>query len=175
MRGALSGNYRRHQRRFPLPALLSCRKATGGADDRNMWPATKEVIRIVRPRYAFLENVPGLLGAANGDSGEWDLDNEPTDNLRYFGTILADLAEIGFDAVWTVLGADDVGAPHRRKRLWVLAYAKCGRRTEREAGTGRETGTLADGLRSKRTTDVAYATIRKFQEPRRKEDKRNGP
>lgn len=103
---------------FPLPE-----SDRGGADERNMWPATKEVIRIVRPRYAFLENVPGLLGAANGDSGEWNLDNDPTDNLRYFGTILADLAEIGFDARWTVLGADDIGAPHRRKRLWVLAYS----------------------------------------------------
>jgi DNA (cytosine-5)-methyltransferase 1 len=86
-----------------------------------MWPATKEVIRIVRPRYAFLENVPGLLGQSNGDTGEWDMDNEPKDNIRYFGTILADLAEIGFDAKWCVLGADDIGAPHRRKRLWILA------------------------------------------------------
>ena len=40
----------------------------------------------------------------------------------YFGTVLGDLAEAGFDAEWCVLGADDVGAPHRRKRLWILAY-----------------------------------------------------
>jgi DNA (cytosine-5)-methyltransferase 1 len=39
-----------------------------------------------------------------------------------FGGILGDLSEAGFDAEWCVLGADDVGAPHRRKRLWILAY-----------------------------------------------------
>ena len=87
-----------------------------------MWPATIEVIRIVRPRYAFLENVPGLLGATDGEACGWDMDDGPGDNLRYFGTILSDLSEAGYDAEWTVLGADDVGAPHRRKRLWVLAY-----------------------------------------------------
>ena len=105
----------------PVSPFLSQESARGGGDDRNMWPATKEVIRIIHPQYVFLENVPGLLGASNCDLGEWDMDNSPKDNLRYFGTILADLAEIGFDARWTVLGADDVGAPHRRKRLWVMA------------------------------------------------------
>lgn len=107
---------------FPCQPFSVAGKRKGSGDDRNMWPATKEVIRIVRPKYAFLENVPGLLGAANGDAGEWGLDDEPEDNFRYFGTILADLASLGYDARWTVLGADDVGASHRRKRLWVLAY-----------------------------------------------------
>ena len=72
-------------------------------DPRNKWPQTIQCIRDVRPRYALLENVPGLL------------------NSGYFPEILGSLAEAGFDARWVVLGADDVGAPHRRKRLWVLA------------------------------------------------------
>ena len=72
-------------------------------DPRNKWPQTIQCIRDVRPRRAFLENVPGLL------------------NSGYFGEILTSLAEAGFDARWIVLGADDVGAPHRRKRLWILA------------------------------------------------------
>jgi len=113
---------------FPCQPFSVAGKRRGGGDDRNMWPATKEVIRIIHPQYVFLENVPGLLGASNCDLGEWDMDNSPKDNLRYFGTILADLAEIGFDARWTVLGADDVGAPHRRKRLWVMAYSERWRR-----------------------------------------------
>jgi DNA (cytosine-5)-methyltransferase 1 len=40
---------------------------------------------------------------------------------RGLGRVLGDLAEMGFDAEWCVLGADDVGAPHRRKRIWILA------------------------------------------------------
>ena len=40
---------------------------------------------------------------------------------RGLGRVLGDLAELGYDAEWCVLGADDVGSPHRRKRIWLLA------------------------------------------------------
>lgn len=56
------------------------------------------------------------------DCGRSCLDESEAITDYYFGTILADLAEAGFDAEWCVLGADDVGAPHRRKRLWILAH-----------------------------------------------------
>lgn len=61
------------------------------------------VIRLLRPRYAILENVPGLL-----DGG--------------LGTVLGDLAALGFDAEWSVLSACAVGAPHTRERVFVVAY-----------------------------------------------------
>jgi DNA (cytosine-5)-methyltransferase 1 len=89
---------------FPCQPFSVAGKKRGQDDERNKWPQTLECIRLIRPRYALLENVPGLL------------------NSGYFGEILSSLAQIGFDARWTVLGADDVGAPHRRKRLWILAY-----------------------------------------------------
>ena len=85
------------------------RKACG--DERNLWPETAAVLERVQPAFALLENVPGLLSARS------------VDGHRYFGNVLGDLAALGFDAEWCVLGADDVGAPHRRKRLWILAYA----------------------------------------------------
>jgi len=88
---------------FPCQPFSVAGKKKGKDDERNLWPETLAVIRAVRPRYALLENVPGLL------------------NSGYFPEILGSLAESGFDARWTVLGADDVGAPHRRKRLWILA------------------------------------------------------
>lgn len=72
-------------------------------DDRWMWPAMREVLRLVRPRYAFIENVAGLLTA--GLTG-----------------ILADLADLGFDADWSLVPACAVGAPHMRHRLFVLAH-----------------------------------------------------
>lgn len=89
---------------FPCTPFSVAGKRAGADDPRNMWPATIAVIRQVRPRFAFLENVPGLISSG------------------YFDTILGDLAEAGYDAEWCVLGADDVGAPHRRKRLWILAH-----------------------------------------------------
>ena len=94
---------------FPCQGHSIAGKRLGEKDPRNKWPETLAVIRDVRPRYAFLENVPGLLSVNGG---------------AMFAQILADLAEIGFDAKWTCLGADHCGAPHRRKRLWILAYPK---------------------------------------------------
>lgn len=90
---------------FPCQPFSVAGKQRGEDDERNKWPQTLQCIRDVRPRYALLENVPGLL------------------NSGYFGEILSSLAQAGFDARWCVLGADDVGAPHRRKRLWILAYS----------------------------------------------------
>jgi DNA (cytosine-5)-methyltransferase 1 len=89
---------------FPCQPFSVAGKRKAGDDARNMWPATIEVIRIVRPKYCFLENVRGLLSSG------------------YFGTILKDLAESGYDARWRVLSANEVGAPHKRDRLWIMAY-----------------------------------------------------
>lgn len=91
---------------FPCQPFSIAGKRSGEKDARNMWPETIECIRIVRPKYALLENVPGLLQS------------------DYFGRILGDLAQSGYDATWTVLGASDVGANHKRKRLWILAYSR---------------------------------------------------
>ena len=84
-------------------------------DSRNMWPSTIEVVKRVRPRSVFLENVPGLLSAAVEDSAGR--------SIQYFGTILSDLSQARYDARWCVLGADDVGGKHKRKRLWIVAHA----------------------------------------------------
>lgn len=75
-------------------------------DDRNMWPDTIRIIREVGPAFAFLENVPGLLAS------------------DYFGEIIGKLAEIGYDVEWCVVSVAAFGAPHLRKRLWLLAYSR---------------------------------------------------
>lgn len=90
---------------FPCQPFSVAGKQAGADDERNMWPATIDCIREVRPRFAFLENVPGLL------------------NSGYFGTILGDLAESGYDARWRILSAAELGAPHKRDRLWIVANA----------------------------------------------------
>lgn len=91
---------------FPCQPFSLAGKRKGENDERNQWPNTIECIRIIRPRFALLENVPGLLSSG------------------YSRRIFGDLAETGYNARWCVLGADDVGAPHKRKRLWILAYSK---------------------------------------------------
>ena len=96
---------------FPCQPHSQAGNRLGGLDSRDLWPDTLRVLRESDAPLGFFENVPGLLTSrdAHGRS--------------MFGGILGDLSEAGFNAEWCVLGADDVGAPHRRKRLWILAYS----------------------------------------------------
>lgn len=68
-----------------------------------LWKEFARIIGEVRPRSAFIENSPNL-------------------RTRGLVVVLQDLAELGYDAEWCVLGASDVGAPHRRKRMWIRAH-----------------------------------------------------
>lgn len=88
---------------FPCQPFTTSGKRLGESDPRNQWPATREVIEIVRPGFLLLENVPGLIGT------------------EYFAQVIGEISELGYLPRWTVLGADDAGAPHRRKRVWIVA------------------------------------------------------
>ena len=129
---------------FPCQPFSVAGKRAGVDDERNMWPATIECIRLVRPRYALLENVPGILASG------------------YFGTILGDLAAAGYDARWRVLSATEMGAPHKRDRLWIVAYAASkskrepadqtnavttSRKTRHESGDGSQYVSYTNGYR----------------------------
>ncbi|MDA3957335.1 DNA cytosine methyltransferase [Oceanispirochaeta sp.] len=89
---------------FPCQDISAAGKGAGIDGVRSgLWKQMHRIIDEVRPRFAFMENSPLLTS-------------------RGLGTVLGDLAEIGYDAEWCVLGADDIGAPHRRKRIWILGY-----------------------------------------------------
>ena len=90
---------------FPCQPFSQAGQQKGEADERNMWPDTIRILREVGCD-ALLENVPGLVTSG------------------YFGTILRDLAEAGFDAEWDVFSAAECGARHLRERLWILAKPK---------------------------------------------------
>ena len=125
---------------FPCQPFSQAGKRLGEDDPRNMWPSALRILVESGAPLALWENVPGLLSAkremcayhwhpVQWFDGRWycaKCRGRVADAAvladYYFGKILADLAREGFDAEWCVLGADDVGAPHRRKRLWILAY-----------------------------------------------------
>lgn len=92
---------------FPCQPFSLGGHQRGVADDRWLWPAFERVIRAVRPRYVLVENVSALH-------------RDPV----AFGWVLGDLHALGFDAEWTLLRASDVGAPHARERLFLVAYAQ---------------------------------------------------
>ena len=88
---------------YPCQPFSQAGKRGGNTDPRHLWPAMFNAICNLRPRYALMENVRGHLSMG-------------------FGDVLADLASIGFDAEWQVIPAAAVGAPHKRDRVFIVAY-----------------------------------------------------
>ena len=90
---------------FPCQDISAAGKGAGIDGERSgMWREMARIIYEVRPRFVFVENSPMLTS-------------------RGLGVVLGDLAEMGFDARWGVLGAANVGAPHQRDRIWIVAHA----------------------------------------------------
>ncbi len=88
---------------FPCQDISAAGKGAGiEGESSGLWVEMARVIREVRPRYVFVENSPILVS-------------------RGLGRVLGDLAEMGFNARWGVLGAWHVGAPHQRDRIWIAA------------------------------------------------------
>jgi DNA (cytosine-5)-methyltransferase 1 len=102
---------------FPCQDISSAGKGVGITGARSsMWGHMARIIGEVRPQYAFVENSPMLTS-------------------RGIGTVLGDLSEMGYDAQWCVLGANDVGANHKRDRIWILAYTNSQSDAERRVNT----------------------------------------
>lgn len=88
---------------FPCQDISLAGAGAGLAGERSgLWRHLLRAIRLVRPRYAIVENVAALLN-------------------RGMGTVLGDLAEIGQDTEWHCISARAVGAPHIRDRIWIVA------------------------------------------------------
>ena len=87
---------------FPCQPFSSAGKRKGEEDPRHLWPSIANSIRLCRPGWVFLENVPGLV----------------TLGLR---DVLQDLGQMGYRTTWNIFSAEEVGAPHQRKRVFILA------------------------------------------------------
>lgn len=88
---------------FPCQPFSTAGKGLAENDPRNGWPAVIRILREVQPRYALLENVPGLL------------------SKPYFRRILGELAQAGFNIEHDCISAEEIGANHKRERLWIVA------------------------------------------------------
>ena len=87
---------------YPCQPFSNAGQRKGLNDPRHIWPDIKQIVSKLRPAVVILENVRGHLSLG-------------------FKEVLQDLTEIGYDAKWTIVRASDVGAPHRRERLFILA------------------------------------------------------
>lgn len=136
----------------PCQAVSSAGKGLGSADPRWMWPEALRAMRELRPSLCLWENPSRLLTGADkdeedddapgGDLDGWGVDGAAVDP-RWFGWLLGEMAALGFDAWWCCLRSADVGAPHRRDRVFI-ACAPADTRAERwERGASRGEPDLA--------------------------------
>tara|TARA_R110000751_G_scaffold138798_5_gene242512 strand:+ start:1076 stop:1915 length:840 start_codon:yes stop_codon:yes gene_type:complete len=90
---------------FPCQDISCAGSGEGITGSRSgLWGEMARIICEVGPRFVFVENSPILTS-------------------RGLGVVLGDLAALGYDAEWSVLGASDAGAPHKRERIWIMANA----------------------------------------------------
>jgi len=89
---------------YPCQPFSAAGKRLGGEDPRHLWPHISRGISILQPRVCFFENVEGHI----------------TCGLHH---VLCDLGRLGYRTAWGIFSASECGAPHQRKRVFILAYA----------------------------------------------------
>ena len=95
---------------FPCTDISAAGTGEGiEGENSGLWKEMARVVGEVGPPYCFVENSPILTS-------------------RGLGVVLGDLAEMGYDAKWGVLGAHHCGAPHRRDRIWIVGYSHANQR-----------------------------------------------
>jgi DNA (cytosine-5)-methyltransferase 1 len=99
---------------FPCQPHSVAGKKQASKDERDLWPECRRMLCELRPRAALFENVPGLFISDGG---------------RFFNGILSDIYRCGYDAEWEVISAAETGAPHIRKRVWIVCYPNAGGRS----------------------------------------------
>ncbi|AWB84810.1 DNA cytosine methyltransferase [Corynebacterium liangguodongii] len=107
----------------------------------NLWVNMREAIAAIRPRLVVWENVQGALSAKATSDSDMEQDGRPMGDgggghLRALGRVLGDLAEIGYDAKWTTIRASDIGAPHHRARVFLIAYPRTPNTSSQRHGSG---------------------------------------
>jgi DNA (cytosine-5)-methyltransferase 1 len=107
-------------------SLAGLRKASG--DERDLWGEVVRILRETEPAWFLGENVPGLFTSERG---------------QFFGRIINGLESLGYSVGWGCYGAKDVGAVHKRDRVFIVAYANSKRCQEQWEPKQLETQQLA--------------------------------
>ena len=131
---------------YPCQPFSHAGYRKGENDERHIWPHILKGISVLRPKLIVLENVRGHLSLG-------------------FKEVLNDLSKNGYDAKWCVVRASDVGAPHQRARLFIIAYAidcRCAHRDSlgsqqtfsKSKGDGCATNSNCDACKKPRRTSL---------------------
>jgi site-specific DNA-cytosine methylase len=88
---------------YPCQPFSAAGKRAGKEDPRHLWPWIADGIRLLQPTMCFFENVEGHISLG-------------------LSTVISDLEELGYKVSWGIFSASEVGAPHQRKRVFIMAH-----------------------------------------------------
>ncbi len=130
---------------FPCQDISNAGQRAGISGERSgLWSHFARLVGEIRPRYVYVENVAAILG-------------------RGMDTVLGDLSDLGYDSVWGVVSAAEVGAPHLRKRVFILAHSRC--QCDREDQSLAECGCSREANACVGLQVVAHAAQQPEREP----------
>ena len=115
---------------FPCQPYSLAGKGRGDRDERDLWGEVARVLGEIKPRWFVGENTPGLFARSN---------------QRFFRRVLDDLAALGYSVGWGMWGACNVGAPHRRERVSIVAWNTNGKH-DKEKQEIQKKNTYAGGV-----------------------------
>ena len=93
---------------YPCQPFSSAGKRAGADDPRHLWPYIRDGIERMAPRLCFFENVEGHISLG-------------------LSSVISDLEELGYQVAWGIFSAAECGAPHQRRRIYLLANSLCER------------------------------------------------
>jgi site-specific DNA-cytosine methylase len=135
---------------YPCQPFSAVGKRLGTKDPRHLWPFIANGIRIMRPKLCFFENVEGHITLG-------------------LSSVISDLEELGYKVSWGIFSAREVGAPHQRKRVFILAHLR-GTGLQRYWGLeqiGLERGRTLEGGHASSTSEFRIQTVANKEWPTR--------
>jgi len=119
---------------YPCQPFSAAGRRQGEDDPRHLWPVIKKHIATIRPFRCFFENVEGHISLGLRD-------------------VLEDLAGLGYSTTWGIFSASEVGAPHQRKRIFILAHSDGSRQLQSEGTEQDQWGRIGNGSEELAYTD----------------------
>jgi DNA (cytosine-5)-methyltransferase 1 len=130
---------------FPCQDISAAGKGAGLEGKRSgLWKEMARIVCEIEPEWCLIENSPLLT-------------------IRGLGIVLGDLATMGYDARWGVLGACDVGEIHRRERIWILANSDKNKYSEQNKSGQRGKSRQFDREDLRNRKNIAKENRRQFE------------
>lgn len=138
---------------FPCQDISSAGKGAGIDGERSgLWAEMARIISEVRPTYVFVENSPMLIS-------------------RGLTRVISDLAKMGYDAEWTRLSASNLGAPHQRDRIWIVAHTQGIRLNKKGLSIGEKSEKSLSGINCEDVGDSKSAGWKQARADQRRSEK----